>query len=206
MTATQGLAAMASEILKEVRAEIERTLEEAASRARKMLEDSWKLANQRYEQILLDYESRADSEAKKVVSKAEIDSKLSLLKLREELVETVFKAVKEKLKDYVKSKEYRNDFLWALLEKAVAAIPSEKVIVTLNSSDKKLATKEKLKKLSRSLGKELVLSENAGNFLGGVIVSSPDERYVINASLEVLLERVKPSLRVKVASMLFEEV
>ncbi len=206
MTAAQGLIAMASEILKEVRAEIEKTLEEAATRARKMLEDSWKLANERYEQILLDYESRADSEAKKIVSKAEIDSKLSLLKLREELVEAVFEAVEEKLKDYVKSKEYKNDFLWALIQKAAATIPSEKVVLTFNSTDKKLVTKEKLKKLSRSLGKELVLSENAGRFLGGVVASSPDERYVVNASLEVLLERVKPSLRVKVASMLFEGV
>ena len=108
------------------------------------------------------------------------------------------------MKQFVDSESYP-DYLLMFIEEAVKKIGSEKLVVYVNSKDRKLLANGKLDDLSRNLGVKLTLANETGNYLGGCVVKTPDGKLLHDNTFEKRLQSLKPILRIEIAKILFEK-
>ncbi len=161
----------------------------------KTFNESEKYATSYYKEILSSYKERAEIESKKEISKAEIESRLYLLNLKDTYINKVFEEVKSKFIEYCKSDEYI-EIILEKLKNISKEIPIEQLL--MKEEDIK---RIKISRLKKILGSSEIKPHPIE--IGGFIIISKDGKLTINRTFDYLLEKEKQILRSKIAAILF---
>ena len=127
---------------------------------------------------------------------AQMESKKSLLALKQELVSSAFDKAQTKL--LALPKEQYLDFLTGL---AVKAAPDGNGELVLNASDKAAYGSELVRAANARLNGQLKLSDETGDFAGGLIVKNGP--VAVNNTLELLIDLCRSEMAADVAKVLF---
>ena len=125
-----------------------------------------------------------------------------LLQTKEDLVDSAFEKALVKLEDFVKTEEY-HEYLLKIIEEVVKKIGRKNVVVQVNAKDKTWLTQEMLNRLSKKLRRELKLSDETEDFIGGCKIQTIDGKITYDSTIDNRLQELKPTLRVEAAKILF---
>lgn len=198
----EGLTAVASEILEDVRKEAEASISEAEKNGKDILLKAKDEANRQYTTIADQAKSQAESESRKLESLTEVETRNRLLQKKEELVNTAFDKALQQLSAFAETKEYL-DYLLNLIRETASKLNSKNLILQLNARDRDRLKRKDLAKLSEELGVELKIAETQENFIGGCRVQTADKKILYDNTIENRLQQLKPSLRIETAKILF---
>ena len=134
------------------------------------------------------------AESKKRI--AEMESKKSVLSLKQEMVSAAFDRAKERILAMP-----AKDYLAFLTKLAVKAAPDGKGQIVLNAADRKQYGEAVVKAANAELGGSLTLADAAGDFAGGLMVRNGAVE--VNNTLELLIDLCRSDLAADVAKVLF---
>jgi V/A-type H+/Na+-transporting ATPase subunit E len=200
----EGLASIADEILEDVKKESEKIIRDAETKAEEILRDAKTEAESTRSRILTEAKEKSELEQKKMQSLTQIEIRNMQLQVKENYIKDVFDNVIVRLKQFVESDSYPSCLL-NLIEEAVKQIDTEKPVVYVNSKDQKLLKNGALDELAKKMKKNLTLADETVKCLGGCVVKTPDGKLSHDNTFEERLHVLKPSLRIKIAKMLFQE-
>jgi V/A-type H+-transporting ATPase subunit E len=200
----KGLAAIANEILEDVKNESVTVIRDAEKKAEKLLRDAKTEAEQSQARLLAETKEKGESDQKKTESLTELEIKNKRLQVKEEYINAVFDKALARLKQFVESENYP-DFLLDFIEEAVKKIESDKLVVYVNSKDREWLANGKIDELSEKLNVNLTLANETEICLGGCIVKTPDGNLLYDNTFEKRLQSLKPILRLEIAKILFEK-
>jgi len=200
----EGLAAIANEILEDVKREAEEAIHEAEKKAEETLKKAKKEAEKIRNQLLAEAKEEGEVERRKILSQTEMEVRNRLLEEKENLINEAFSRALNRLEDFIQTEEYY-DCLLQLISSAAKKICSKDLIIYVNSRDKERLLKKGFKRFCREADVKLKLADETLNRLGGCIIKTPDGRVSYDNTFENRLERLKHTLRIKVAKILFEE-
>jgi V/A-type H+/Na+-transporting ATPase subunit E len=200
----EGLEGIASEVLADVQKEAEITILKAEKEAKETLKVAKDDSDKIYATIMAEAMTKASSERIKMDSKADVEVRNRLLKIKDALVESIFEKAQLRLFDFVSEGTY-NEFLLKLIEEAARKIGSKKVTIQVNSKDKVWLTEENIGILSKRLRVDLILAEETIPCIGGCKVQTTDGKLVYDNTFENRIEQLRPALRLEVAKILFQK-
>jgi V/A-type H+-transporting ATPase subunit E len=200
----EGLASIADEILEDVKTESEKIIRDAETKAEEILRDAKTEAESSRSRLLTGAKEKAELEQKKMQSLTQIEIRNMQLQVKENYINDVLDKVLARLKQFVESDSYPSCLL-NLIEEAANKIDSEKPVVYVNSKDQKLLKKGMLDELAKKMKKTLTLANDSVKCLGGCVVKTPDGKLSNDNTFEERLHVLKPSLRIRIAKMLFQE-
>jgi V/A-type H+-transporting ATPase subunit E len=195
-TQTDGFRKLVDAVLEEARAKSETIMNEAAQRAAVILAESEKFSVKHCEETLASYRDMAEIEARKEISKSEIDARMSLLKLKESYIEKVFEEAKKRLQAFVETPEYKQ-----LMLESLPAISKSFVIgeLLMNENDIKKMGEGAIK---RAVGIDVEIKGHPVG-IGGFIINSKDKKTSVNRTIDSMLNQEKLTMRGKIADLLF---
>ena len=202
MIVKDGVSAIASEVLGDVQKEAEAIILAAENEAKKILMAAKEQADQNYQATISKAKAKAEAEKRKIASVTEVDMRNRLLQTKEDLVDAAFTKAVSKLNSYVKTNEYHT-YLLKLIEDACEKFGQKNLVVQVNVKDEVWLTQDTLKSLSKKLHCELTLSDKTGDYIGGCIIQTSDNKIIYDVTIDNRLQELKPVLRVEIAKMLF---
>ncbi len=191
-----GLKRLIDALFEESMAKVESMIAEAERHSYAILSESEKYSLKNADETLGSYATMATIESRKEVSKAEIESRMSILRMKNDYVEQVFEAAKSRLLDYSHSKEYLSQLARGILD-ATALIDAGELLLNQRDIDALGATK-----LKAIRGKGVAVTP-AQIGIGGFILVSKDRRLSMDRTLDCALASQKELLRGKIADALF---
>jgi V/A-type H+-transporting ATPase subunit E len=154
-------------------------------------------------------QSLVDTEKRKILASAEMESRRMLLEKKEELVSNIFAEAKTKLEDMRGSKLYI-DAVTKSIENAVDNI-GDNLIVEFGEKDKSVFKKDLISSIESSVSKavgknvKLEFKPSGENISAGVIIKSKDGRMIIDNTFSNLIKRLEEDIRGKVSEILLQE-
>ena len=127
---------------------------------------------------------------------AKMESKKSILALKQELVSAAFDKAQEKLLSLPPDK-----YLDLLVGLAVKAAPDGKGEIVLNASDREAYGAALVKAANARVNGQLTLSKETGSFAGGLIVKNGP--VAVNNTVELLVDMCRSDMAADVAKVLF---
>jgi V/A-type H+-transporting ATPase subunit E len=152
-------------------------------------------------EILGRYSQEAELKEKKIITEANLDSKKNILSEKQNIITDIFSKVLEKITGL------EDERYLSLLEALILDnVEIGEEIVYIGNQERKLVNQEFIKKINEKLklqGRKgnLKLSENRVPIIGGVILATGEIRK--NASLEVILEKIKDENETQLNQFLF---
>ena len=190
-------------ILTEARDEAEQIKAEAKEKAEAIRRRAQEQAESERKAILERAKQDADRLRGQAVATAQLKARSVQLSSREQLLDSVFKAVKEKLTDIQKRPDY--DAITAmLLREALTQLKVNKAQIRADEATQKSLNKGALNEISKELNGEFAL----GNVLEegmGVVIDAADGKIHYDNTLETRLSRLQNTLRSAVYQMLIGE-
>ncbi len=202
MSIKEGLSAITSEVLGDVQKEAEAIILAAENEAKETLKAAKEQADQKYQTIINQAKTKAETERRKITSVTEVEMRNRLLQAKEDLVDHAFEKALVKLEDFVKNEEYPEHLL-KLIQEVVKKIGQKNVVVQVNAKDKTWLTQDMLDRLSKKLRRELKLSEETEDFIGGCKIQTIDGKITYDSTIDNRLQELKSVLRVEAAKILF---
>ncbi|MCL1827915.1 MAG: V-type proton ATPase subunit E [Oscillospiraceae bacterium] len=198
-----GIEKIIARIDSEARSEVEAVSADAQKQCEEIKEKYDKAAKDEYWKIVKAGVKTCELHIQRMSKTAAMESKKSVLSLKQEMVSLAFEKAKELIRAFP-SDRY-TDFLAGMATQA-AVTGSEEII--LNESDRKQFGDETVRKANamlkaKGLPGKLVLSKVTKPILGGVTVKSGDIE--VNCSIEVLAELCRNDLAPQVAEIMFDE-
>jgi V/A-type H+-transporting ATPase subunit E len=202
-TEAQDIEMLSRAILTEVRDEAEQLKAEAKQKAEAIRKRAHEQAEQERKAIL----DRAHQDAERLrgqaVATAQLKTRSLQLTNREQLLDRVFKTVRERLPDIQKRPDY-DEIAALLLREALVQLRVNKAEIRADKTTQKILEKRALHDLSKELNGKFasadVLEEGTG-----VIVDAADGKLHYDNTLETRLQRLEGSLRAAVYKMLIGE-
>ncbi len=204
MGVKDGISAIAKVVVDDVQKEAEALILAAEQEAKATLKSSKEEADRNFKAVIAKAEANIEAEKRKIASITEVEIRNRLLQTKEDLVDTAFEKSLTKLKAFVGSDEY-HDYLLKNMQNAIERIGQKDLVIQVNANDRDWLTQDVLKRLSKKSHCELRLSEKNGNFIGGSIIQTEDEKIIYNVTLDNRLQELKSVLRVELAKTLFGE-
>ena len=202
-TEAQGIEMLSRAILTEVRDEAEQIKAEAKEKAEAIRKRAQEQAEQERKAIL--ERAREDAERLRGQSAATAQLKARSLQLtnREQLLDRVFKTVRERLSDIQKRPEY-DQIAAMLLREALVQLRVNKAQVRADKATQALLEKGVLNELSKELNGQFT---SAGTLEEGtgIIVDAADGKLNYDNTLETRLRRLESTLRASVYKILIGE-
>lgn len=202
MSIKDGLSAITSEVLDDVQKEAEAIILAAENEAKETLKAAKEQADQKYQTIINQAKTKAETERRKITSVTEVEMRNRLLQTKEDLVDNAFEKALVKLQDFVKTEEY-HEHLLKLIEEVAKRIDSKNLMVQVNAEDKTWLTQNMLNRLSKKPRRELKLSDENEDFIGGCKIQTVDGKITYDSTIDNRLQELKPTLRVEAAKILF---
>ncbi len=204
MSTKTGVAAIADEVIGDVQKEAEATLLAAENQAKETLRIAKEQADQTYRTILSEAKVKAETEKRKIASVTEVDIRNHLLQTKEKLVNEAFEKALQKLKEFVKTEQYKT-YLVKSIEEIAKKMDQKALVIEVNSKDNGWLTLDMLKTATKKLGVEFQFSEQTEKYIGGCKVQTVDGKIVFDGTLDSRLADLKPKLRTEIAKQLFGE-
>ena len=185
----KAILARAERLAGEYRERAERSrdniLREAAERLR--------LREQREESIA---KALGERTFRQQVQASELKLQSQLDRVRWNLVTDVERRLRERMQTFVADEASYDETLKAYLGQAAAAIESDELVAELTRKDRdRLQPRWEAIVAEAAPGKTIRLAEEAMECLGGVRVSSSDERIRVDNTFEGRLERLRPRIQ-----------
>jgi V/A-type H+-transporting ATPase subunit E len=199
----KGIVAIASDILDDVKNDSEKMIREAEAKANEILKEAKIDAEKKHANLLVEAKQKAEKEYKKTESLTAIETRNIRLQAKEEQINSIFDEAIARLKKFVESEQYY-DYLSSFIEEATKNIESDKLVIYVNPHDKKLLNKATVEDLSKKTGKNLTLSEDTLECIGGCIVKTPDGKLSHDNTFENRLQVLKPTIRIALEKMFFQ--
>ena len=175
--------------------EIKTTAEQASAVA---LDNAITSFNAEFEKVISKAKTDGEEIITQAVLNAEIEARKILLKAKQEVLSATIERSLEKLMKLPDS-EYI-----ALITDMIAGVVENGDTVIISRNDEKRLTAEVIAKISKVIGKKLTLSNERGDFLGGVILSQ--NGLDKNMTLENELSEIKQERINKLSTKLFSNV
>jgi V/A-type H+-transporting ATPase subunit E len=202
LSVKNGISAISNEVIGDVQKEAEALIQTAETQAKESLKTANEQADQNYQAIVSQATAKAEAEKRKIASVTEVETRNRLLQTKEELVDVAFEKAIARVKNFVKTEEYR-DYLLKLVEKMVKEIGQKDVVVQVNAKDKEWLTQDMLNRVGKKLRAEVVLSDYSEDWIGGCRIQTSDDKIIYDGTIDNRLQELKPTLRVEIAKMLF---
>ena len=202
-TEAQDIEMLSRAILTEVRDEAEQIKAEAKEKADAIRKRALGQAEQE-RKVILD-RAREDAERLRVqaVATAQLKARSLQLTNREQLLDRVFKTVREKLSDIQKRPDY-DQIAALLLREALVQLRVNKAQIKADKTTQAILEKKALSEISKELNGQFT---SAGTLEEGtgIVVDAADGRLHYDNTLETRLNRLEGTLRSDVYKMLIGE-
>ncbi|WXR62322.1 V-type ATP synthase subunit E family protein [Peptostreptococcaceae bacterium AGR-M142] len=135
---------------------------------------------------------KGEQERNALISKARIERKRDLFKLRERFIKDITEEIKIHIEDFCKNEEYA-DFLFKKIKEGIALIENcSKFIIECSSRDKDIVN-QFIKELKEE-GIEIEIRISKDEILGGCFIYSFDNLYMIDISIDDMIENLKDEI------------
>ena len=202
-TEAQGIEMLSRAILTEARDEAEQIKAEAREKAEAIRRRAQEQAEQERKAIL----DRAREDAERLrgqsVATAQLKSRSLQLTNREQLLDRVFKTVRERLPELQKRPDYE-EIAAQLLREALVQLRVNKAQVRADKTTQHILRKGVLRELSKELNGQFDSSEELEEGTG-IIVDAADGKLNYDNTLETRLQRLEGTLRAAVYKILIGE-
>ncbi|MEE8167555.1 MAG: V-type ATP synthase subunit E family protein [Candidatus Hydrothermarchaeales archaeon] len=157
------------------------------------------------EGIIKEAERKAEQERRRIIAEATINARKKTLNAREEIINRAFHIAEGELQKLVASPDY-GDVLVKLIVEACIEIDGGEIAVLVREEDKTIVEKrlDNISKTLKGKGVDAKLSIADARINGpGAVVRTMKGGVEVSNLLETRLERMKPSLRLNAANILF---
>jgi len=209
----EGVDKIISHIEAEAEKEISEILLKAQAEADKIRKAAQEKAEREAERILSNGKRVASLEGQRIIAETRIDVRRKKMDAQEEAIAASFKEAKKALEELAEKGKRDNlvykDIMFDLIASASEVVAGNKLELVFNQRDSKTFNKEMLREASELVKKRsgrdisLALTDETIQYLGGVVVRDMEKQVEVDNTLETRLSRLKESIRVDVAKILF---
>jgi len=180
-------------ILNQTESNIQSSLDSALTESKQKLDNSVKVLEQEYDQIISDGKKEADKIEKQITGSADLEARNKQLTTVEESIDKVFSKALEEISNADRSGDYTN-LIKSLLDESTRILGTTQIIVFTNSKDQGVVQSI----LSQYPGAEL--SSETIDCLGGVKIKSKDGSMTFDNTIDAKIKRLKPLIRKEIAT------
>ena len=209
----EGVDKIISHIEAEAEKEISEILLKAQAEADKIRKAAQEKADREAERILSNGKRVASLEGQRIIAETRIDVRRKKMDAQEEAIAASFEEAKKALEELAEKGKRDNllykDIMFDLIASASEVVAGNKLELVFNQRDSKTFNKEMLREASELVKKRsgrdisLALTDETIQHLGGVVVRDMEKQVEVDNTLETRLNRLKESIRVDVAKILF---
>jgi V/A-type H+-transporting ATPase subunit E len=209
----EGVDKIISHIETEAEKEISEILLKAQAEADKIRKAAQEKAEREAERILSNGRRVASLEGQRIIAETRIDVRRKKMDAQEEAIAASFEEAKKALEELAEKGKRDNlvykDIMFDLIASASEVVAGNKLELVFNQRDSKTFNKEMLREASELVKKRsgrdisLALTDETTQYLGGVVVRDMEKQVEVDNTLETRLNRLKESIRVDVAKILF---
>jgi len=211
--ADEGVDKIISHIVAEAEKEISEILLKAQAEADKISNAAQEKAEREAERILSNGKRVASLEGQRIIAETRIDVRRKKMDAQEEAIAASFEEAKKALEELAEKGKRVNlvykYIMFDLIASASEVVAGNKLELVFNQRDSKIFNKEMLREASELVKKRtgrdisLALADETIQYLGGVVVRDMEKQVEVDNTLETRLNRLKESIRVDVAKILF---
>ena len=202
-TEAQDIEMLSRAILTEVRDEAEQIKAEAKEKAEAIRRRAQEQAEQERKAILDRAREDAERLRGQAVATAQLKARSLQLTNREQLLDRVFKTVRERLSDIQKRPDY-DEIAALLLREALVQLRVNKAEIRADKTTQKILEKKALQDVSKELNGKFTSADTLEEGTG-VVVDAADGKLHYDNTLETRLQRLEGTLRASVYKMLIGE-
>jgi vacuolar-type H+-ATPase subunit E/Vma4 len=202
-TETQDIEMLSRAILAEARDEAEQVKAEAKEKAEVIRKRAQEQAEQERKAILERAREDAERLRGQAIATAQLKARSLQLTNREQLLDRVFKTVRERLSEVQKRPDYEQ-IAAQLLREALVQLRVNKAQVRADKTTGHILKKGVLRELSRELNGQFDSADELEEGTG-IIVDAADGKLNYDNTLETRLQRLEGTLRAAVYKMLIGE-
>ncbi len=209
----EGVDKIISHIEAKADKEISEILLKAQAEADKIRKAAQEKAEREAERILSNGRRVASLEGQRIIAETRIDVRRKKMDAQEEAIAASFEEAKKALEELAEKGKRDNllykDIMFDLIASASEVVAGNKLELVFNQRDSKIFNKEMLREASELVKKRtgrdisLALADETTQYLGGVVVRDMEKQVEVDNTLETRLNRLKESIRVDVAKILF---
>ncbi len=209
----EGVDKIISHIEAEAEKEISEILLKAQAEADKIMKAAQEKAEREAERILSNGKRVASLEGQRIIAETRIDVRRKKMDAQEEAIAASFEEAKKVLEELAEKGKRGSfvykDIMFDLIGSACEVVAGNKLELVFNQRDSKTFNKEMLREASELVKKRsgrdisLALADETIQYLGGVVVRDMEKQVEVDNTLETRLNRLKESIRVDVAKILF---
>lgn len=202
-TKVQDIEMLERAILTEARDEAEQIKAQAKEKAEAIRKRAQEQAEQERNAILERAREDVERLRGQAVATAQLKARSLELAKREELLNRVFKTVREKLSEVQKRPDY-DQIATMLLREALVQLRVSKAQIKADKTTQSILEKKALKEISKELNGEFTLAGTLEEGLG-VVLEAADGKLNYDNTLETRLDRLEGTLRAAVYKVLIGE-
>lgn len=202
-TEAQDIEMLSRAILTEVRDEAEQIKAEAKEKAEAIRKRAQEQAERERKAILDRAREDAERLRGQAVATAQLKARSLQLTNREQLLDRVFKTVRERLSDIQKRPDY-DEIAALLLREALVQLRVNKAEIRADKTTQKILEKKALQDVSKELNGKFTSADPLEEGTG-VVVDAADGKLHYDNTLETRLQRLEGTLRASVYKMLIGE-
>ncbi|MBU3206311.1 hypothetical protein LGK99_01340 [Clostridium algidicarnis] len=144
---------------------------------------------------------KANVKASEIIAKENLNKQREMLRLKDDIIKTTIEEIKNKLLDFVNSKEYE-DYLMSTVTKNLRLLSKgEYYLIVLDRDFNKYESQIKAI-LKDFLDKKIEIKVSKEDFIGGIMIKDFEGRFNIDNSISAKLEESKELIGIKVMEML----
>lgn len=190
-------------ILKEAEVDAQQMREEAQAKAESIRQRAQEEAGKARQEILERAQQEAERLRSQTVASAQLKARTMQLEQRENLLNRVFEAAKEKLPEIQKRPDYEQ-LAATLLREALVQLRVNKAQIRADKRTQELLEKKVLKDISGELNGQFNLGDTLEEGTG-IVVEAADGKLHYDNTLETRLSRLQSTLRAHVYKVLTGE-
>lgn len=193
MASDSALERTIDKILSQTESNIQSNLNSALSESQQKLDNSVKVLEQEYDQIIADGRKEADKIEKQIIGSADLEARNKQLTTVEESIDRVFSTALEQISKADRSGDYSN-LIKSLLDESTRILGTTQITIFTNSKDQGIVQSL----VSQYPGAEL--SSETIDCLGGVKIKSKDGSMTFDNTIDAKIKRLKPLIRKDIAT------
>ena len=193
MASDSALERTIDKILSQTESNIQSNLNSALSESQQKLDNSVKVLEQEYDQIIADGRKEADKIEKQIIGSADLEARNKQLTTVEESIDRVFSTALEQISKADRSGDYSN-LIKSLLDESTRILGTTQITIFTNSKDQGIVQSL----MSQYPGAEL--SSETIDCLGGVKIKSKDGSMTFDNTIDAKIKRLKPLIRKDIAT------
>jgi V/A-type H+-transporting ATPase subunit E len=209
----EGVDKIISHIEAEAEKEISEILLKAQEEADKIRKAAQEKAERQTERILSNGRRAASLEGERIIAETKLDVRRKRMDAQEEAIAASFEGAKKALGELAEKGKWDNfvykNIMFNLIGSASEVVAGSKLELAFNQRDSRTFNKRMLGELTTSVKKRtgrdisLTRTDKTIKCLGGLVVRDLEKRVEVDNTLEAKLNRLKESIRVDVAKILF---